>query len=201
MTDDRRGHWNAVYASKTDRQVSWFEEDAAASLELTLRAGEAASRGIIDVGAGTSRFVDGLLAAGYRDITLLDVSRATRLRLGGPGRKVTTIVADVAAWRSNRTFGLWHDRAVLHFLTDERDRSAYRAALLAATVSDSQAIIATFAPSGPGKCSGLAVRRYGLDDMRAFLGDAFAIVESFERDHVTPWETVQRFHIARAVRR
>lgn len=204
MPDDRQGHWNGVYSTKSDRDVSWFEEQATASLELTRRAGSAAEAGIIDVGAGTSRYVDGLLAQGHTDITLLDVSRAaldsTRLRLGGPGRQVRTVVADIAVWRPDRTFGLWHDRAMLHFLTDERERAAYRAALLAATTAGSQAIILAFAPSGPEACSGLTVRRYGGEDLRAFLGDEFRILETFEHAHVTPWGATQRFHMARAIR-
>ena len=200
-TDERKGHWDGIYASKADKEVSWFEAAPETSLMLIAKTGVPLAAAIIDIGTGISKLPDALVAAGYTDITLLDVSQAalavSRARLGD---RVSYIAADITAWTPPRPYDVWHDRAVLHFLTEERDRAAYRHALLAATRAGSHAIFATFAPSGPDKCSGLPVRRYGESELGVFLGGEFRIVESFERDHVTPWNAVQRFFVARALR-
>jgi len=199
--DDRAAHWDSVYGTKAEREVSWFEASPAASLALIARTGFGPDAAIVDIGAGRSTLPDALLAAGYRDVTLVDVSRTAldqvRARLAD---RVSYVVTDIARWTPPRAFDVWHDRAVLHFLTAEDDRDGYRRALFAGTRPGSQVILSTFAPSGPEQCSGLPVRRYGRAEVADFLGPEFEIVESFESDHRTPWDAVQRFHTARAVR-
>ena len=115
------------------------------------------------MGGGTSLLAERLLVRGYA-VTVLDISQAAidraRQRLGTRAGEVGWIVADVTAGPDLGTFDVWHDRAVFHFLTAAEDRAAY-AALLARTVPvGGHAVIATFAPDGPEKCSGLEVRRY-----------------------------------------
>lgn len=197
-------HWNRVYATRPDSETSWFELVPATSLALIGRCALPPSAGIIDVGSGLSRLAEALLDAGFRDLTLLDISAAAlervRARLGPRAGGVRFIAADVARWQPDRTFDLWHDRAVLHFLVGEADRAGYRAALLAATHAGSKAVIATFAPGGPERCSGLPVRRYGCDEMAGFLGPDFRLLESREVDHLTPAGVIQRFHFALAER-
>jgi trans-aconitate methyltransferase len=189
-----------VYRGKAEDELSWFEASPETSLDLITRTGVAKSAPIVDVGGGVSRLAGRLIEAGFTDVTVLDVSAeairllSARLPAGAPVRR---IVADVTRWRPDRTYAIWHDRAVLHFLTDEAGRAAYRRALLAALDPGGQAIIATFAPSGPERCSGLPVRRYGAADLEAFVGDAFTLLESFEFDHITPAGRSQRFHVAR----
>jgi trans-aconitate methyltransferase len=164
----------------------------------------AKSGAIIDVGGGLSRLPDQLAEAGHSDVTVLDVSAEAVRRMQerlGQAASTRFVVSDVTAWRSDRLYDLWHDRAVLHFLTDEADRAAYRRVLLHALALGGQAIIATFAPSGPETCSGLTLRRYGTTELLAFLGNAFVLAEAFEFNHLTPGGRVQRFHITRLVRR
>jgi hypothetical protein len=55
------------------------------------------------------------------------------------------------------------------------------------------AVIATFAPDGPEKCSGLPVCRYSPESLAAVLGDEFTLVKSQRHVHETPSGTGQSF--------
>jgi len=151
---------------------------------------------VIDVGGGTSQLAERLLDRGYA-VTVLDISQAAidraRQRLGARATKVIWMVADVTAGPDLGTFDLWHDRAVFHFLTEFEDRASY-ATLLARTIPiGGHAMIATFAPDGPEKCSGLEVRRYDGRALAAELGPRFQLVKSVPELHRTPWNAPQSF--------
>jgi trans-aconitate methyltransferase len=177
--------------------VSWFQVHPDYSLELIEAAGLAASEPIIDVGGGASRLVDHLLEVGHMDLTVLDISEAALeragARLGKAALKVHWLVADITAWKPERQYRLWHDRAVFHFLTDAADRAAYRRALDSALAPGGTAIIASFAPDGPERCSGLPVQRYSPESLAAELGSGYKLKQSRSEDHVTPLRRIQRF--------
>src|SRR5262249_53671466 len=125
----RQAHWENVYTTRGERAVSWFQERPALSLELIHTPGATPGSSVIDVGGGAARLVDALLAEGFAAVTVLDISgaalEASRRRLGSVGAAVTWIVADITNWEPPRAYDVWHDRAVLHFLTDQADRAAY----------------------------------------------------------------------------
>ena len=73
---DARAHWEQVYATKDPQRVSWFRPHLERSLELIERAAPDRGASILDVGAGQSTLVDDLLARGYHNITVLEISRA-----------------------------------------------------------------------------------------------------------------------------
>ena len=129
----RQNHWENVYATKGEDEVSWFQEAPEPSLQLIELAGASRSSGIIDIGGGASRLVDYLVSQGYEDLTVLDLSAAAlasaRSRIGDKADRVTWIAADVTAWEPSRTYDVWHDRAAFHFLTDPKDQMAYVARL------------------------------------------------------------------------
>jgi SAM-dependent methyltransferase len=201
-TSSREQHWDTVYAGKAEDEVSWFEPSPRISIDLIGRTGAGSSAAILDVGGGVSHLPEALVQAGFTDITVLDVSAEAIDRLLARGlSNVKGIVADITSWRSERIYDVWHDRAVLHFLVDEGDRDAYRSALMAALKPGGQAIIATFAPTGPERCSGLPVRRYGPADLQVLLGPGFVQQESFEFDHGTPAGGIQRFQATRFLRK
>jgi SAM-dependent methyltransferase len=188
------GHWESVYGSKGDAEMSWTQAEPATSLALI--AGACSSGRVIDVGGGTSLLAARLLDRGYA-VTVLDISPAAidraRQRLGGRVNEVGWTVADVTANPDLGTFDVWHDRAVFHFLTAAQDRAAY-AALLARTVPlGGHAVIATFALDGPEKCSGLDVRRYDSGTLAAELGPRFRLLKSVPELHRTPWDAPQSF--------
>jgi hypothetical protein len=193
-------HWNEVYSTKPETQVSWFEEHPRLSLALIERTGAVPEVPVIDIGGGLSKLPGALLDRGFQDVTLLDISEQAIGLQTARRPQLKGVVADVTRWRPNRRYGIWHDRAVLHFLTDEAGRAAYRRALDEGLAIGGQAIIATFAPDGPERCSGLPVWRSGLAEKTSFLGQDFEPAESFEFDHTTPAGGVQRFHVGRFVR-
>jgi len=187
---ERREHWNAVYGQKAPDQVSWFQVTPEPSLGLIKRhAGPAAS--VIDVGGGASNLVDGLLQAGFHDLTV----RSFRSRSGRGQTAVGSIRQrrHMARRGCDRTYDVWHDRAALHFLTEESQRQAYVERLTRALEVGGHAIIATFAPDGPEKCSGLPVVRHDAASLSRLVGPSFDCLSTQRHNHETPWQTAQAF--------
>jgi SAM-dependent methyltransferase len=189
-----KDHWESVYASRTDAELSWTQPDP--HLSLSLIAEVCPTGSVIDVGGGTSLLAGRLLDQGY-SVAVLDISKAAitrgRTRLGSRATLVHWIVADVTASPDLGGFDVWHDRAAFHFLTNPVDRAAY-VALLNRTVSVGRhAVIATFALDGPEKCSGLDVRRYSGQTLRAELGANWELLKTVPETHITPGGKPQSF--------
>ena len=198
---DRREHWDRIYGSKQDQDLSWFEAQPAESLQMLEAAGVTADSCVIDVGGGNSRLVDALLARGLRCLAVLDVSAvaldAARARVGQAGGGVTWIAADVCGEWSLPPVDIWHDRAVFHFLTEPDERAGYVRRLQDTVKPGGNVIIATFAMDGPEKCSGLPIVRYSPDTLAAALGDHCTLQGSQACRHVTPWGATQSFQYSR----
>jgi SAM-dependent methyltransferase len=197
--DDRRAHWQNVYLTKNDQQVSWTQRDPEPSLSLIEKYARSTRASIIDIGGGASRLVDVLWQHGYQAITVLDLSQAaldaTRQRLVD-APSIKWIAADITQWQPPTAFDIWHDRAAFHFLVEESDREAYLKCLHAAVKTGGHAIIATFALDGPEKCSGLPVQRYDPETLARTIGPAFELVEQRRHRHTTPWGAVQSFQFS-----
>jgi SAM-dependent methyltransferase len=189
-------HWDDRYRSVGSEAVSWYEGRPTASLETLAAIGVASAHSVIDVGGGASTLVDELLAAGHRDLTVLDLSAVAidtaRARVGDPSG-VCWVEADILTWQPARQWDVWHDRAVLHFLVDDADRVAYRKALRGALAAGGRFVIATFAEDGPEQCSGLPVQRYTPDALASLLGAGFEVQVHRRDAHVTPAGAVQQF--------
>jgi SAM-dependent methyltransferase len=180
--------------------VSWFQETPTPSLELMELVGAARGSAIIDIGGGASRLVDALIERGFSDLTVLDLSAAAlaaaRNRLGPKSDQVAWFAADITVWEPSRTYDVWQDRAAFHFLTEPADQTAYVEHLRRALRHGGHAIIGTFAPDGPEKCSGLPVARHDAASVQALLGSGFALVDSRRHDHLTPSGATQRFQFS-----
>ena len=191
-------HWEAVYTSKATDEVSWFQPHARLSLDLIGAAAADKDAGIIDVGGGASTLVDDLLAEGYRDLTVLDLSaaalQAARRRLGAQESLVRWIEADITEVELPRKrYDVWHDRAVFHFLTTPEQREAYVQTVFQAVKPGGHVIVATFAEDGPEQCSGLPVMRYRPDELHDEFGAAFTLLKHQKEAHQTPTGKVQQF--------
>ena len=191
-------HWESVYSTKDPREVSWFEESPEASLQLIADAGLPPGAAIIDVGAGASALGPALAAQGY-EVTVADIS-ATALEAAAAAG-IEAVLADARDHDFGRTFDLWHDRAVFHFMVSATDQDAYLATLRGTLRPQGQLVIATFGPEGPESCSGLPVHRYGHEELAARLGGDFSLVSWETLDHRTPGGNVQQFLFARFLRR
>ena len=170
-TPVRQAHWQNVYQTKGERDVSWFQESPAISLDLIRASGIGGDATIVDIGGGTSRLVDALIAEGFKSITVLDLSdkalATSRARLGASGAHVGWVAADVTTWQPVQTYDLWHDRAAFHFLTEPGDQAAYADCVRKAVRPGGHVIIGTFAPDGPERCSGLPVVRHDAGSLGA----------------------------------
>ena len=200
----RKDHWDRVYTSKGEHDVSWFESLPAVSLQMLEASGLTRETCVLDVGGGDSRLVDSLAQRGMDCLAVLDVSgaalRRAQSRLGDAARVPVWIEADVTGDWSLKPMDIWHDRAVFHFLTTPDDQALYLDRLRAVLKVQGVAIIATFAPDGPEKCSGLPVARYSPESLAARLGAAFSLVEWKRHVHRTPWGSSQAFQYSRFVR-
>ena len=198
---DRERHWEKTYRAKSPTEVSWYTPHLEESLRLIEEVANSDAR-VIDVGGGASTLVDDLLAVGHSHLSVLDISNTAlelaRERLGQRADLVNWIRGDVTSVElAPDSYDVWHDRAVFHFLLEEDDRKKYVANLVPSVVPGGHAIIGTFAPSGPERCSGLDVRRYDAGTLHAELGDAFELDAALEMTHVTPGGNPQRFAISR----
>jgi 2-polyprenyl-3-methyl-5-hydroxy-6-metoxy-1,4-benzoquinol methylase len=201
MSDvERQAHWENVYQTKRESEVSWFQESPSISLDLIAATGVRPDASIIDIGGGASRLPDALLEAGFSSITVLDLSEKAMLvsqaRLGQRGATVKWIAADVTIWQPPEMYDVWHDRAAFHFLTDPKDQAAYAARVLSAVRPGGHVIIGTFAPDGPERCSGLPVVRHDAASLGTILGSSFALVETRGHAHRTPLGATQLFQFS-----
>ena len=195
---DAQQHWDRVYQTKAPDQVSWFRPHLETSISLIERSTHDRAAHIIDVGGGESTLVDDLLARGYTNVTVLDISptaiEVTKKRLGNLSERVNWVVADIAAASlPARAYDVWHDRAVFHFLTQADDRRAYIRLVRHSVKPGGRVIVSTFGPDGPIKCSGLDVQRYDADSLHGEFGTRFRLIESRQEVHRTPFGTRQQF--------
>src|SRR5258706_9465089 len=179
MTAPNQEHWDQVYRTRPPDSVSWYQLTPEPSLRALDEFDLSAKSSLIDVGGGASSLVDRLIDRGWSDLTILDIAAPAlglaQARLGPAAHRVRWQVADVTEWRPGRTYDVWHDRAVLHFLTEPEQRAGYFDALNAGTARGALVIVATFAPDGPERCSGLPVRRYDAAALSVELGEGFAL--------------------------
>ncbi|GAB5604177.1 class I SAM-dependent methyltransferase [Sideroxyarcus sp. TK5] len=191
-------HWETVYTTKSTDAVSWFQPHASLSLDLIRATGLGKDAGIIDVGGGASTLVDDLLASGYSDLTVLDLSahamEAARKRLGKDECRVRWIEADITEVDlPPKRYDIWHDRAVFHFLTTPEQREAYVQTVFRSVKPGGHVIVATFAEDGPLECSGLPVMRYRPEELHDQFGEAFTLLKHQKEAHHTPAGKVQQF--------
>ncbi len=189
-------HWDSRYRNVGAESVSWFQEQPTESLALLAALEVTPNASLLDVGGGASRLVDHLIAAGYTDVTVLDLSQAAldvaRARL--PEAPVKWVCADVTKWEPARTWDVWHDRAVLHFLVDEDSRAAYLRTMRHALFPGGAIVIGTFAEDGPTQCSNLEVRRYSQAELVELLGETFEPLQVQRIMHQTPGGATQPFN-------
>jgi 2-polyprenyl-3-methyl-5-hydroxy-6-metoxy-1,4-benzoquinol methylase len=195
---DAKTHWETVYSTKAAGAVSWYRPHLDRSLSLIQRVAPDRGTSIIDVGGGESTLVDDLLQLGYRDLAVLDISRAAidaaKARLGDSAKEVDWRIADItSAILPNHRYDLWHDRAVFHFMTTAEQRLAYTKLVVSSVKPGGHVIVATFGPQGPTKCSGLDVMRYDESSLHHEFGLAYRLVESSTELHDTPFGSVQQF--------
>lgn len=197
MENTKNQHWETVFTTKEENEVSWYQKQPQTSIQLVQACKVAKDAKIVDIGGGDSYLIDSLLDLGYTNLYLLDISDAAieraKIRLGDKAKNVTFIVSDSLHFQSDEKFDVWHDRASFHFFTDANDIALYRKNVKTNTNQNAHFIIGTFSEEGPLKCSGLPITQYTVEKMEAVFGDDFELENCFTEDHQTPFETVQNF--------
>ncbi len=194
---DRKKHWENIYSTKDLKDVSWYQLTPQTSIDFITGFGLPLTAKIIDVGGGDSFLVDHLLDLGYQNITVLDIStnaiERAQTRLGQRAKLVKCIVTDIANFKPEEQYDLWHDRAAFHFLTDENEINNYIETTHKNLNSDGILLIGTFSDQGPTKCSGIEVKQYSEQSMVKLFANQFSKIECLIIDHSTPFDTIQNF--------
>ncbi len=196
MTYDAKEHWESIYQTKKPNEVSWYQDKPNTSLKLIAGTDLDKNAGIIDIGAGDSKLVDNLLDIGFRNITVLDISSTAlekaKKRLGNRADAVKWVVSDLREFETSDRYDIWHDRAVLHFLTAEEDINKYAEVIRRFLKPNGYLILSTFSENGPKRCSGLDIKQYSEDSVKELFSN-FEHVKSFEEEHLTPLGASQIF--------
>ncbi|MFT5358359.1 MAG: SAM-dependent methyltransferase [Polyangiales bacterium] len=194
-------HWDSVYKNKSPDGVSWYRPRLEHSLALIDGCSLPRDACIVDIGGGASTLVDDLLEQGFSRVAVADLSpRAlehSRARLGERASAVNWVVGDATTpLFDDSSVDFWHDRAVFHFLTSASARDAYVANAARSIRPAGYALVATFSPTGPERCSGLPVVRYTSAQIADALGEHFTLIEEVSEEHVTPSGASQSFSYA-----
>jgi ubiquinone/menaquinone biosynthesis C-methylase UbiE len=184
-------HWEEIYTAKPANQVGWYAPHLETSRRWIAELKLAAENPIIDVGGGASTLVDDLLDSGHKNLTVLDLSEraihVTKERLGNLSSAVTWLHGNVTEIElPARNFGLWHDRAVFHFLIEQEMAQKYRDAILRALKIGGYFIVGTFGLDAPPQCSGLPVQRYTSELLSDTFGKEFELKRHQNEMHNTP---------------
>jgi SAM-dependent methyltransferase len=195
--DSNKEHWEKVFATKSEDELSWFQPYPDTSVEFLELFDLPLDANIIDVGGGDSRFIDALLDRGYKNIWLLDISanaiERTKKRLGDKSAYVHFIVSDIKDFKPDIKFDFWHDRAAFHFLTSETHIDTYVSIAEHAINPEGYLILGTFSDKGPTKCSGLEITQYDQTSMSSRFEKGFDRIKCIEIEHQTPFDTIQTF--------
>ncbi|WP_295335055.1 trans-aconitate 2-methyltransferase [Flavobacterium sp.] len=194
---DIKAHWENVFSTKTEKEVSWYQEYPKTSVNFITALQLPLDAKIIDIGGGDSYLMDALLELGYTNLTLLDISAKAieriKNRLGDKASKVTFIVSDILDFEPSERYDFWHDRACFHFLTQSDDIANYSKIVSQALAYDGKLFIGTFSDEGPKKCSGLEITQYNMESLRLVFERDFELSGCFTEEHPTPFDTTQNF--------
>ena len=189
-----RSHWDAKYQNTEQIKLGWYEASPQPSLDLIRKSCVSKDGVILDIGSGSSTLIDHLVADGYTNVIATDIStkglEITKQRIGENLNSVRFIVDDLTQpthLSSLKDISIWHDRAVLHFFTEEQERNSYLVLLKRVLKHGGFAIISTFEIGGLTKCSGLNIHQYDTQSMIKFLGSEFKLIRSMSHTYTTTW--------------
>lgn len=195
METTRKNHWETVYETKNPNEVSWTQEIPKTSLDFIKSFNLTKKSKIIDIGGGDSKLIDFLLAEGFENITVLDISEKAiekaKARLGIHAEKVKWVVSDITEFEPKETFEVWHDRATFHFLTSQEQIQKYEETVRKSV--SGYVIVGTFSENGPKKCSGLDIKQYNEETLTTAFEVGFEKLKCLTEDHNTPFNTKQNF--------
>lgn len=191
------GHWEQIYTSKPEDQLSWHQPMPTLSFDLIRQFARPRSS-VIDIGGGSSVLAGMLVEGGFSPCTVLDISRTalekSKNRLAPSLRsRIDWRVADILNDPNLPVYDVWHDRAVFHFLVEPEQRAAYAALAQRTVAPHGILVLGAFGLDGPDKCSGLPVQRYDAKTLVTQFDKDFCLIKETHEIHKTPWGTSQSF--------
>jgi len=190
-------YWDKIYSTRQQNEVSWYQPTPKVSLDFIHELNIPVTASVIDVGGGDSLLADNLLAAGFTDITVLDISETAinraKQRLGKAAEKINWIISDINELNIDRKCDCWHDRAAFHFLTTQEQVEKYLSVAQNHITDNGRMIIGTFSTNGHQKCSGLPVKQYSEQSLSSELRVWFDRIKCITIDHITPSKSIQNF--------
>lgn len=191
---DFEKHWNNAYQKSPITNLGWYEENPAPSVELIEACSLPKEALIFNAGAGATTLITQLLKKGYVNMVVNDISAVALTELGNnifldKNARINYIVDDLtnpSELLKLKNVDLWHDRAVLHFFTEEKQQKAYFDLLKGALKPKGFVILAEFNLEGAKKCSGLDVFNYNEEMLQELLGSDFELLKSFNYTYTQP---------------
>ncbi len=197
MTKDTKAHWETVYQTKSPDQVSWTQEYPELAINYLTDLNLPKDAAIIDIGGGEAAFAEAAMDLGYTNISVLDISEAAlakaKERLGTRAEIIKWIVIDILDFETTELYDFWYDRAVFHFLTDEKHINKYIEIVTKFLVEKGNFLLGTFSETGPFKCSGLEITQYSENSMKETFAKNFVAEKCFTQEHKTPFDSIQNF--------
>ena len=96
---NQQDHWDKIYQTKDSASVSWYAPSLETSLQLIQQLAPNPDAAILDIGSGAATLADDLLAAGYANVSLLDIAAhalaITQQRLGVKAEQIRWLVGNV----------------------------------------------------------------------------------------------------------
>ena len=191
---DFEKHWNAAYQKSPITNLGWYEENPKTSLELITACNLPIEALIFNAGAGATTLIVELLAKGFKNLVVNDISSVALAELRNnilvPKKAQIKFIVDDLTNPSEllklKNVDLWHDRAVLHFFTEQKQQTAYFDLLKSALRPKGFVILAEFNLEGAKKCSGLNVFNYNEEMLQERLGSDFELLKSFNYAYTQP---------------
>ncbi|MHB1146721.1 MAG: class I SAM-dependent methyltransferase [Lutibacter sp.] len=191
---DFEKHWNAAYQKSPITNLGWYEENPTLSIELIEACNLPKEALIFNAGAGATSLIAELLKIGYVNIVVNDISSVALNELENhlpPYKKahIEFLVDDLtnpSELSKMKKVNLWHDRAVLHFFTEEKQQKTYFDLLKSVLKPKGFVILAEFNLEAAKKCSGLDVFNYNEDMLQERLGSDFELLKSFNYTYTQP---------------
>ena len=196
MNIDSQEHWEKIYSDKDPHELSWTQKEAGLSAAFFKSAELPIASALIDVGSGMHGMIPYWLSLGYTNLTALDISASALRRLkesidNKEMARVKYITSNITQFDQGSAYDYWNDRAVFHFLTDEKDKATYVNKVNQKV--DGYFCIGAFSKSGPIKCSGREICQYDMQDLIELFAENFELIRHGEEEHITPFETSQNF--------
>ena len=190
-------HWDKIYKNNFPCELSWFQKKNRLSIMLIKKYLSNKHKSIFDIGTGVSCLPKSLIEEGYKKVFFSDISiealNHSKSQFSKRPKGYVWLQVDITKPSKLKPFSLWHDRAVFHFLRDEKDQLQYKKNLTNHLDKSGFVIISTFNMKGPDKCSGLKTVKYNKHTLLQVFGDEFEFIEEIKEIHFTPDSKKQNF--------